>query len=282
MKTTTAFLLCFAMIGAAVADEANSPATYEAHGVVKSVAAEKGEAVIAHEEIAGYMPAMTMSFTVHDAAELNGLQAGDSVDFRLLVTKDNAWIDRIRKTASGIADFSAPGREQARLLKQGDLVPDIEALDENARKIHLSDFRGKALALTFVYTRCPLPTYCPLMNRNFQTAQSLLSRIGESQRCQFLSLSLDSAHDTPEVLSGCAKEYGAEAPGWLFATASSAELHRVGDALGLEFRETPTGIEHNLRTVVLDPKGRLWRIFSGNDWTPQELISALRTAARRQ
>ena len=255
--------------------------TYEAHGALKSVNIKRREAVIAHDAIAGYMPAMTMSFEVRNARELDGLQAGDALAFRLCVTADRAWIEQLHKTGAAPADFSPPAASPPIALAVGDLVPDIELLEEGGRKVHLSDFRGKTLALTFIYTGCPLPTYCPLMNRNFQTAQTLLARLGEGDRCRFVSLSLDPDHDTPEILAGCARSFGAETPAWTFANASREALHLLGDGLGLEFRAAAGRIDHNLRTIVVDPAGRLRRVLRGNQWTPQELVAEVRSATRR-
>lgn len=169
-------------------------------------------------------------------------------------------------------------REVTRELSVGDLLPDIELTNENGAKIRASDFREKALAITFIYSRCSSATLCPLVSRNFDVAQQLLAKLGTSDRCHLLSISLDPANDTPEVLAAYEKGHQADPLVWNFATAPEAQVRQFGNAVGLEFKRTATGIDHNLRTVVIDGSGHIRRIFRGNTWTPQELVAELRSA----
>jgi protein SCO1/2 len=169
----------------------------------------------------------------------------------------------------------------ARQLGPGDLFPDIALVDQGRKAFRLADLRGSVVALTFIYTRCPLPTYCPLMSRNFQAAQGLLDRLGVGDRCRFLSISLDSRNDTPEVLTDYAARYQADPGRWTFAAGSGDEVRALGAGVGLEYTVADGLIYHNLRTVVLDRRGRIRRVFSGNRWTPQELAAEMRSAASR-
>ena len=121
---------------------------------------------------------------------------------------------------------------------------------------------------------------CPLLRRNFDTTQALLQRLGLNSHCHLLSITLDGEHDTPEVLSAYAGSCGANPAFWSFASATETELHRLGDGVGLEFKQSEGRIDHNLRTLVIDGAGRLRHVFQGNAWTPQELAAALRSAAR--
>ncbi len=252
---------------------------YEASGVLKEFDASHHQATIAHEEIPDYMPAMTMSFDVSDPAELEGLKPGARLAFQLCLTGDRAWIERIKQTAPVSELPFAPAESDAKLeLNMGDPLPDIVLVNQSNELIHLRDFRGRVLALTFIYTGCPLPTYCLLMNRHFQSAQSLLARLGLSESCHFLSVTLDTKHDTPAVLAAYATAHQADLRRWTFVTAEEKALHQLGDAIGLEFRLTDGSINHNLRTVVLDRSGRIRHIFRGNTWTPQELAAEIRSA----
>ena len=160
-------------------------------------------------------------------------------------------------------------------MKPGDSLPDIELTDARGETARLHDFAGKALAISFIYLRCPLPTYCPLTNHNFQAAQALLERLGIRAQTHFLSVSLDPANDTPARLADFAQAQEADPRVWTFATAREDALHKLGDAVGLEFQRNGSGINHNLRTVVVDARGRLRRVFRGNTWTPQELAAEL-------
>jgi protein SCO1/2 len=163
-------------------------------------------------------------------------------------------------------------------LKLGDTLPDVSLRKEDGSVLPLHDFRGQALAITFFYSRCSAATFCPLVSHNFDATQALLARLGVASRCHLLSISIDPEHDTTEVLAGYSKANEADPQVWTFATGHEQDLRRLGDAVGLEFRRTEGRIDHNLRTVVIDPAGRIRRIFRGDGWTPQELAAELRTA----
>lgn len=171
---------------------------------------------------------------------------------------------------------TAPASE----LSPGDLFPDAALTSQTGATVHPRDFRGQPLALTFFYSRCAAAEFCPLVSRNFDTAQALLLRLGLAGRCHLLSISLDPAHDTPEVLAAYARSSGAEAELWSFATGREDNLKALGDSVGLQVLRNGDRIDHNLRTVVLDAEGRIRHIFRGNSWTPQELVAALRAAER--
>jgi len=169
-------------------------------------------------------------------------------------------------------------------LKPGDLLPDCDLTDENGDRIRFSDFRGRALAFTFFFTRCPLPDYCPRMSKNFaETRQILLNTPGTPTNWQFLSISFDPGFDTPEMLASYAKYFRDNNPDrWRFAAASTNAIARLAPQLDLMVARDSTSISHNLRTVVLDPQGRITRQFDGNQWTPRMMADALLSAARGQ
>ena len=269
------------VVGLAAGSEGPKTTCYDAKGTVRGVDFDAHQVTISHDRIPGYMDAMTMDFDVRDTAELNDVQPGDTVGFRLCVTDNGAWIEHLRRLAPGTSAVAAPKPATASQLGPGDLFPDIPLVDQRGRSIRLSNFRGSVLALTFIYTRCPLPTYCPLMSRNFQAAQGLLDRLEVGDRCRFLSISLDSRNDTPEVLTDYAARYQADPGRWTFAGGSGDEVRALGAGVGLEYTVADGLIYHNLRTVVLDRRGRIRRVFSGNRWTPQELAAEMRSAASR-
>jgi len=259
---------------------------YSLVGTLVGMEADSRQLIIAHDAIPGYMGAMTMPFRVQDAHELDGLRVGERVAGELSVTATDAWISGLR-IAPDADQADAPllksvsrmetSNTMAHQLAIGDFAPAIGGIDERGGAWTLADFRGQVVAVTFIYTRCPLPTYCPLMSRNFALARTVLEKLvaNRHEGFQFLSLSLDAAHDHAEVLSQYAKAFRVEDKGWLFATANEAQLRAFGDAVGLEFRATPSGMDHNLRTVVIDREGRVRKIFRGNGWTPQELVSEM-------
>ena len=261
---------------------------YDARGVVRQIAEDRRKANIQHGAIAGYMSAMTMEFNVKDTNELDGISPSDQITFKLDVGKKESWIEDVHFVAHQIEDvtnntfvFHVPTAE----LKPGDLLPDCELVAEDGSKIHLSDFRGKAVALSFFYSRCPLPDYCPRMSKNFSEARNLiLATSNAPANWQLLSISFDPGFDTPEMLASYANYFrGADANRWLFAAAPTNTLAHLAPQLDLMImREGGNIMSHNLRTVVLDPHGNIFRQLDGNQWTPPQLADAILQAARRQ
>lgn len=283
-------LLLFATLGgrlAFAAPGAGAPTahSYSARGVVERIAPDRRRVTIHHQAIPGYMMEMTMDFPVQNTNELNGVSPGDPITFTLVVNATNDWVDNIRRTGqtgniTTVAANLNPG-EFSR-LKPGDLLPDGELLAENGRPMRLSDFRGKAVAFTFFFTRCPLPNYCPLMNRNFAATRDLmLSLTNAPANWELLSISFDPGFDTPETLASYARLYRGESGShWQFAAATTNALATWAPRVGLMVMRQGSNLSHNLRTIVLDPAGRLFRQFDGNDWTPPQLADALCAAAR--
>ncbi len=163
----------------------------------------------------------------------------------------------------------------ARELAIGDNVPDCELTDANGRPLNISRFRGRALAVTFIFTRCPLPDFCPRLTSHFKAAQEELAKTG-GHDWHLLSLSFDPEHDTPRQLALHAKALGADARQWTFATGKAVK--EFGAALGLEVTIKDGFINHNLRTIVVDAAGRVQCIFKGSDWTAQDLVWEMQKA----
>jgi protein SCO1 len=257
--------------------------SYPVTGVVEKIAPDRHIATIHNQDIPGYMDEMTMDFPVQNTNELNGISSGDKITFTLVVAKNDDWIENIRRIGhtTDVATNAVPIMTMQ--LGPGALLPDGVLTAEDGRNIHFADFRGQAVAFTFFYTRCPLPNYCPLMNRNFAAARDLISSMsGAPTNWEFLSISFDPREDTPEVLTTFGGFYRHGNPGhWLFAAASTNALTSLAPALDLMVIPQGNTISHNLRTVVLDPHGRIYRQFDGNQWTPQELAGAILTAARQ-
>ena len=161
-------------------------------------------------------------------------------------------------------------------------MPDVELIGEDGKVVRLSSFRGKALAFTFIFTRCPLPDYCPRMSNYFGSArQLLLADKAAPANWQLLSISFDPEHDTPEVLRTYAGGLRAGNPDrWLFATAPQDQLKAVAPRLDLMVKRDGESFQHNLRTVVLDTRGRIHKQLDGNEWAPKDLAGALAEAAR--
>ena len=228
------------------------------------------------------MPAMTMSFKVLEGTSLDGLVVQDAVQFRLVVTRDNSWIDNLTTLPdSAVAAYPAgepdpayASAESAPMLLQGDSLPPFTLVNQHGEAFQLSDYQGRALLLTFIYTRCPLPEYCPRLSRHFQTLQPrLIEQYGDA--VQQLSISFDSDHDTPEVLQSYARRYTDNTAQWTFATGSPENIARITRAFGVVYEENGQVFDHNLATALITPEGRLHRLWRGNLWQPDEVMTAL-------
>ncbi len=255
--------------------------SYPAQGIVEKIAPDLREVTINHQAIPGYMMAMTMDFPVQNTNELGGVSSGDQITFTLVVNKDNDWVENIHRTGQTAQVTTNTPATMLSELDPGDLLPDGVLTTEDGRQIHFADFRGKALAFTFFFTRCPLPNFCPLMNRNFSAARDLISsKPNAPTNWEFLSISFDPANDTPEVLTSFGGFYRhGDSSHWLFASAPTNTLAMLGPSLDLMVVHQGQSITHNLRTVVLDTHGRIYKQFDGNQWTPEDLADAVTKAA---
>jgi protein SCO1/2 len=261
--------------------------SFLARGLVRELPADGETVVVRHEEIPGFMPKMTMTFNVRDTNDLRGLQVGDAITFNVKATGEDSWIENIRRAGTNDlaplppSDPSSTSLLHIGQLRPGEMMPDAPLLAEDGRTIRLSEFQGRALAFTFIFTRCPLPDYCPRMNQHFNRARDLLlQRPGGPTNWQFLSISFDPEFDKPGVLTRYAYSYrGQNTDRWLFAAAPTNVMASFVAQLDFRFANEGGSFLHNLRTVVLDPQRRIARQFEGNKWTAAELADALAAAA---
>lgn len=255
---------------------------YDVRGVVREIRAADREVVVRHERIPGYMEAMTMPFPVESLDVLKGVKAGDLVAFRLRVTETNSRSDHFVVLSNAPAtatpavvlnDTNAVSLfVDVPVLKPGDPLPDYVFTNQLGRVFRLSEFRGKVLVFDFIFTRCPLPDFCPRLSANFQETQRLLrSNPAIPPNWHLLSLSFDPLADTPEVLTQYARRYGADPATWTFGTGAYEQLQPLGAHFGLYFAKnvTPDYQNHNLRTVVVGPDGRVAEVYPGYNWTPR-------------
>ncbi len=248
-------------------------------GRVVSADAATHTLTLDHHEIPGYMKAMTMGFTVRDAWVFNVVHPGDTVQATLVVD-DDTHLESISVTeARGTADLSSTS--PVHLPQKGETAPDFRFLNQDGRPIHLAQFRGEPLLLTFIYSRCPLPDYCIRMSNNFaEVARTLQSsNPGAFAKLQMLSITLDPEFDDPKVLRAYGKNYaGAVDPNlkhWSFATASPAEIRKTAEYFGLSYETQNGQVIHNLRTAVLDADGNLFELYLGNQWKPADVAAQL-------
>jgi protein SCO1 len=256
---------------------------YELKGQILAVDEAQHTLTIRHDDIPGFMPGMTMPFKVRDLALLEGRVPGDLVRATLAVTDTDAYLTSVDRV--GHVELTAaepPPGAPAPVAVAGDEAPDAELIDETGRRRRLSEWRGSVVAVTFIYTRCPVPNFCPLMDRHFLAVQRALAADPQlAARAHLLSVSFDPDHDTPEVLAAHARRIGADPARWTFVTGARDELDPFAARFGVTtIRDDATDWEivHNLRTAVIDPQGRIVTIFSGNEWTPTDLLRVMRAA----
>ncbi len=262
---------------------------FQARGVVKELQPDGHTVVISHEEIPGYMPAMVMPFTARNTNELHGLAAGDTVAFQLIVSANDGWIEQVRKLESPPVTAIAPALpaplrvvRDITPLQEGDPLPDYTFTNELGQAVSLGQFKGQALAITFIFTRCPFPTFCPKMSLNFIETQNKLKALTNAPaNWRLLTLTFDPEYDTPAVLQEYAARYGADPARWSFLTGAKADISTITEQSGVMFwRENPTEpFSHNLRTIVVDTQGRVQKIIANNNWTADELVAELLRAA---
>lgn len=268
-------------------ESTNIMRSFLARGLIRELPPGGDTVVVRHEEIPGFMPKMTMEFNVRDTNELRGLLAGDTITFRVRANQEESWIEGLQRADPNEVVVPAPSDPPSSSLlrvahlKTGDVLPDAELLAEDGRTVRLSDFAGRALAFTFIFSRCPLPDFCPRMNQHFHQARNLLlQREGGPTNWQFLSISFDLEYDTPGVLSRYAYSYrGQSTDRWLFAAAPTNVMSSFSSQLDFRFANEGGSFLHNLRTVVLDAQRRVYRQFDGNKWQAEELAEALAEAA---
>jgi len=279
--------------------------TYDVSGIVREVRENEGEVVIRHDEIPGYMMAMTMPFDVKDRTLLKGLKVGDVVRFKLLVEPKDSWAEGFQVlsnvpptdvvanpgAATTVPEAGEPG-ESTELndpngvsfykdvpeLNVGDLLPDYALTNQFGKRIRIADYRGGVLVLNFIFTRCPIPDFCPRASDNMGATMRLLkSRAAVPGNWKFLSVSFDPTYDTPKVLESYGKRFQYDPEKWSFAIGAFDQVQPLGSHFGLYFSRnvTPDNMNHNLRTVVIDPQGKVSEILVGKDWTPVQLADAV-------
>src|ERR1051325_7680629 len=242
-------------------------------------------ATINHKNIAGYMPGMTMEFRIKNEADLEIMKPGDLITGTLVVDNLSSWVEITSITEGGaqLTPTSAvPGEP-----KPGDSIPDFQLVNQDGKPIHLSQYAGKALALTFVYTRCPQPDQCTLMSNNFAAIDQELQKLPDIyDKTHLLTITFDPDYDTPRVM----RSYGAAHTGrysdetfqhWEFATGTPDQVKGVAQFFGLRYyHDTESSDEqviHSLRTAVIGSDGKLVKLYRGNEWKPAEIVADLKS-----
>jgi protein SCO1/2 len=256
---------------------------YEFEGRVVAVDSGSKTLTVAHEDIRGLMPGMTMPFLVGRGEDwvFGKIGPGDHIHATLVMT-DHAELQDISFTKA--SQTTGDGTSSLRIPEPGDAVPDFVFVNQSGKTVRLSQFRGKLLLLTFIYTRCPVPDFCPRMSNNFaEVLNELEADPAAFSRVQLMSISIDPQFDKPAVLHA----YGGRFAGnidpyfahWQFVTGSPEEIRKAADFFGLSYDQKQGQVVHTLRTVLIAPDGNIVKVYSGNEWKPAEVANDLMKAA---
>ena len=267
-----------------------SAVTFPIRGRVVSVDTKNNEITLSHDAVAGFMEAMTMPYPVHDPAAVSELHPGDTITARIVTSKDadgeyhNTSLDRIVIVGQAKPDY-VPVKHY-NIVKAGDPVPDFKLLDQSSKTLHLHQFQGKALLITFIYTRCPLGDFCPKMSRNFAEIDAALK--GDQTlygKTDLLSVSFDPVYDTPAVL----RSYGSAYTGrytqetfdhWQFAAPNKADLPGMEQFFDVGVTGENATLTHSLSTVLIGPDGKIVEWYPGNAWKPADVVERMRAVTR--
>jgi protein SCO1/2 len=292
VKFARAGLAVFLLVAPAACRQGGKPAApaaarrFALRGVVREVDTARAQVTVEHETIPGYMQGMTMPFPVRDDPKVvQILRPGDRIEATLVVDGGSFWLEKILTkgfvaTPAATADAKS-GRvvtpEPNRGVQVGDAVPDFALKDQTGATVRLSDLKGEPVAVTFLYTRCPIATACPMTTAKFSKLDAMLA---DAKLGHLLTVTVDPEHDTPEVLADYAKKAGADPKRWKFLTGSPEAVARVASSFGVIYYPEHGQIVHSLAVAVVDPKGRLATIYFGETWEPEHLLRDIRNAGK--
>jgi len=260
---------------------------YKLRGKVVSTNPATGEVTLNHEAIPGFMDAMTMPYKLKDPSILSELHPGDTITADVLVSQNpdaDVLLDHIVVVAQAKPDYKPA--VVYHVPAPGDAVPDFKLRNQDGRAIDLAQFRGTTLLLTFIYTRCPLPNFCPLITHNFAVIdRQLAADPALYAKTHLLCVSFDPDHDTPERLRAYGAQYiGSDAKKafahWDFAVPTKPELLAMAKYFDVGITPGPDDtITHTLSTTLIGPHGKIAQFYPGNEWTPDQVVADVRKAA---
>jgi len=263
---------------------------YDVRGLVLKVDPSRKSMLVSCESIPGYMEAMTMPFTVRESRTLEGLRPGTAVDFTLVVDKDSSYADNVRARAFESLELDSTQARRMRLLEKmvappsslpgalvvGQPVPDFTLTDQNRQPVRLSQFAGKIVAVTFIYTRCPFPNYCFRLSNNFgQLQKRFKEQMGRD--LVLLTIVIDPANDGPEALTKYARIWKADSDGWHFLTGPLPEIQQLSRKFDMNFYPDEALLVHSFHTAVIDRQNKLAANLEGNEFTSQQLGDLVET-----
>ena len=272
-------LLVLLLLAAPACRKAPSIREFTVVGQIVAIDRSTSYVTLRHEDIKGFMPGMTMPFSVKDPTLLEGRVPGDLVTATLNVQNTDAWITQLTKTGAAPLPVSAASPVG---LAPGDGVANQRFVDQDDAPLTMDWVDGHVAVVTFIYTRCPLADFCPTIDRRLGEVQKAILASGSLAGVRLLSVSIDPEFDRPAVLKAHAKRLGADPAVWRFVVPPADQVTAFGRQFGLDVRQSgplPVDIEHNLRTVILDRNRRIVEVLTGSGWTTADLLAKLRAVA---
>ena len=259
----------------------NSPKTFTLTGRVVSKQPATQQLIVDNDDIPGFMPAMTMPYDVKDPEGFGRAQTSDIIRADVIVAPGNKfWLERIIVTGKG-APRASGDAGASHVLMIGEKVPDVPMINQDGKTIYFGQFKGEAILLTFIYTRCPFPDFCPLLSSRFAAIQTeLVKNAEEYKRTHLISISLDPNYDRPAVLRDYGLKYIGHDPAgfqhWDFVSTTPEDLRKLVADFGLDYAEQNSKISHSLDTVLLAADGTVAEMWPGNEWQPSEVLEFMR------
>jgi protein SCO1/2 len=275
--------------GASNAPSAGEIEKFPIRGKIVSVDSAHGSVELDHEAVPGFMDAMVMTYKLKDPSVVSELHPGDRITATLLARKTpdgytDAMLDQIVITAQARPDYKPP--VSYHVPSAGDTVPDFKLINQNGRRIHLGQFKGRVLLLTFIYTRCPLADYCPRMSHNFaEIDKALWADPKLYAKTHLLSISFDPKNDTPAVLRSYGEAYTGQYTRdrfehWDFSAPPLGEIAALTEFFDVGVTPGDSGtLTHSLSTVLIGKDGRVRSWYPTNEWQPADILSAMKSAA---
>ena len=271
-----------------------SPKKYPVSGMLLAADPSKRTITVSCIEISGYMDAMVMSFPVHGASLPSGLQAGANVEFTLVVDKDSSYaenlqikpfesleLDPTEAHRLKLVENASNAKPSVDVLHVSESVPDFHLIDQNHDSVSLSQFKGKVVAMTFIYTRCPRPDYCLRLSNNFGVLQRRF-KDPTGQKLVLLTVVIDPVHDQPDALKTYARTWKADSRRWHFLTGSASDIQQLCRRFDMSFYPDEALYVHSFHTVVIGRDGRLIANLEGNVFTAQQLGDLIEAEMRNE
>ncbi|HUK30230.1 MAG TPA: SCO family protein [Candidatus Acidoferrum sp.] len=276
-------ILGVAFFAAACGNSSKQPVQrYHMEGTVVAIDRQNQQLEVDHKEIPGFMGAMTMSYPVKTPFVFDQVSAGDQITADVIVSGGQDWLENIKVVKKADPNAPAPAAPpEVREPQPGDAVPDFVLVNQDGKQIHLADFRGESVLLTFIYTRCPLADYCPAMSTRFSVIEEALQNNKQALgKTHLLSISFDPKHDTPKVL----RDYGLgflagarekDFRHWEFAVAPERNLKDVAAFFGLVYMPDEDQFTHSMSTLIISPNGKIYKFYGGKDWQTSDVMKDL-------